>query len=121
MLDIEKVSEMTTRERILYEGENEFDDVHLDKASMGETTSTGGRSKHQSMDFSGSVFLIASNGHVLSLPIPSESPNDPLNWTKTRRALIGAILLFYGSIALFAVQTPGVLYSAFITSFKKEV
>lgn len=112
---------MSTRERILYEGENEFDDIQIDKASLGETTSTGGRSKHQSMDFSGSVFLIASNGHVLSLPIPSESPNDPLNWTKTRRSLIGIILLLYGSITLFTVQTPGVLYTAFITSFKKEV
>lgn len=116
-----EVTEMTPRERVLYEGENEFEDVQLDKESLGETTSTGGRSKHQSMDFSGSVFLIASNGHVLSLPIPSESPSDPLNWIKTRRILVFVILLLYSSVALFAVQTPGILYSAFMSSFTKEV
>lgn len=121
MQDVVEVTEMTARERALYEGENELEDVQLDKESLGETTSTGGRSKHQSMDFSGSVFLIASNGHVLSLPIPSESQNDPLNWVKTRRLLIFTILLLYGAVALFAIQTPGVLYTAFVSSFKKEV
>lgn len=112
---------ITPRERILFEGEEELDDVELSKQSLGETTPTGGRSKHQSMDFSGSVFLIASNGHILSLPIPSESPRDPLNWVKARRNLILAILLLYGAVAIFLVQTPGILYTAFMSEFKEEV
>ncbi|KAJ4387292.1 hypothetical protein N0V93_007881 [Gnomoniopsis smithogilvyi] len=120
MKDVANVTEMTASERILYEGENEFDDDQHDKESLGETTSTGGRSKHRSMDFSGSVFLIASNGHVLSLPIPSESPKDPLNWVRTRRVLVFVILLLFSSVAMFAVQTPGVMYTAFIASFTHE-
>lgn len=120
MKDI-NVSAMTVSERILYDGDTELEDVQLDQDSLGETTSTGGRSKHQSMDFSGSVFLIASNGHVLSLPIPSESPDDPLNWVKTRRALVFVILLLYGSVALFTVQAPGVLYTSLIQEFSTAV
>ncbi|KAJ4419494.1 hypothetical protein N0V82_004939 [Gnomoniopsis sp. IMI 355080] len=120
MQDGVEVTEMTAAERALYEGENEHEDVQLDKESLGETTSTGGRSKHQSMDFSGSVFLIASNGHVLSLPIPSESPNDPLNWVKTRRILIFTILLLQGSVAMFTIQTPGILYAAFMSNFTEK-
>lgn len=113
---------MSSHERFLYEGEDELESVHFDdKESLGETTTTGGRSKHRSMDLSGSVFLIASNGHVLNLPIPSESPDDPLNWANTRRLLIFAILVSYGAVSLFLIQTPGNLYSAFVSDFKEAV
>lgn len=119
--------EMTARERALYEGEDEFNDIDLDKnkdfdaESQGETTSTGGRSKHTSMDLAGSVFLIASNGRLLSLPIASESPNDPLSWDRSRRIFIFVILLIYSAIALFLIQTPGLLFKAFALSYDDEV
>lgn len=119
--------EMTARERALYEGEDEFNDIDLDKnknfdvESRGETTSTGGWSKHTSMDLAGSVFLIASNGRLLSLPIASESPNDPLSWDRSRRIFIFMILLIYSAIALFLIQTPGVLFKAFALSYDDEV
>lgn len=87
----------------------------------GETTSTGGRSKHMSMDLAGSVFLIASDGRLLSLPIPSESPHDPLNWSRSRRVFIWMLLLFYSTIAMFLIQTPGNLFHAFLADFDGDV
>lgn len=118
------MSVMTASERILYEGDDEMEDVELDEKSqksLGETTSTGGRSRHLSTDFSGSVFLIASNGQMLSLPIPSESPVDPLGWVVKRRMFILFILTLYGILSLFLIQTPGNLQTAFLAEFEVAV
>lgn len=114
--------QMTPRERVLYEGEM-MDEVEIedDDLSKGETTSTGGRSKYMSMDFAGSVFLITSQGRMLNLPIPSESPLDPLNWILARRLLVFTILLAYAVVALFLIQTPGNLYKAFLREFDGAV
>lgn len=119
-----KTLEMTVHERALYEGGGEdgieeMNDVDLE--SRGETTSTGGRSKHMSMDLAGSVFMIASDGRVLSLPIPSESFNDPLNWTRSRRILVIAIQVLYGTTALFLIQTPGNLFQALALEYTEKV
>lgn len=113
-------------ELALFEGTDEeastvgFDKPRASRYS-GETTSTGGRSKHTSMDLAGSVFLIASNGRLLSLPIPSESSHDPLNWDKSRRVFIWALLLVYSTIPMFLIQTPGNLFQAFLAEFDGEV
>lgn len=45
----------------------------------------------------------ASDGHTLLIPQPSEDPNDPLNWSSTRKHLflfiiaVAAFLPDYGS------------------------
>lgn len=115
------------RELALFEGmeDEEASTIGLDKPGhsgySGETTSTGGRSKHMSMDLAGSVFLIASNGRMLSLPIPSESPYDPLDWTQSRRVFIWTLLLIYSIIAMFLIQTPGNLFQALLAEFDGEV
>lgn len=116
--------EMTVHERALYEGESEDEIgemVDVDLESQGETTSTGGRSKHLSIDLAGSVFMIASDGRILSLPIPSESSSDPLTWTRSRRILIIAILVLYAATALFLIQTPGNLFEALALEYKEKV
>lgn len=99
---------------------DDFDKIRASGYS-GETNSTGGRSKHQSMDLAGSVFLIASNGRLLSLPIPSASPHDPLNWATSRRVFIWALLLVYSAVPMFLIQTPGNLFEAFLAEFDGEV
>lgn len=73
------------------------------------------------MDIAGSVFLIASDGRLLSLPIPSDSPTDPLNFEKKRRLFIYFTLLIHSAICMFSIQSPGNLYAAFLHTFTKEV
>lgn len=123
-------NKMSMRERMLYEGEDELRDVDLfddgatgrtDVESKGETTSTGGRSKHMSMDLAGSVFMIAADGRVLSLPIPSESSDDPLNWGFWRRLLILTIMGCFAAIASYTIQTPGNLFPALMREFTAKV
>ncbi|KAF3763350.1 hypothetical protein M406DRAFT_340946 [Cryphonectria parasitica EP155] len=72
------------------------------------------------MDLAGSVFLIASNGRMLSLPIASESPNDPLSWAKRRRIFIVVILLLHSALSMFLIETPGNLYKAFAKDFDEK-
>lgn len=116
-------SVLTASERALYEGEEDDNvyDVELNQGHQGALSSTGGRSKHPSEDFSGSVFLIGSNGHMLNLPIASESTNDPLSWSNSRRMFVFSILLLFGVIALFLIQTPGCLVGAFMREFDDAV
>lgn len=90
-------------------------------ATTETTSSTGGRSKYMSMDFAGSVYLISSDGQMLSLPIPSNSPDDPLTWSLARRLLIFTILTVFSALSMFLIQTPGSLYGAFVTDFTEEV
>lgn len=85
------------------------------------TSSTGGRSKYMSMDFAGSVYLISSDGRMLSLPIPSDSPDDPLTWSLARRLLIFTILTVFSALSMFLIQMPGSLYTAFSKDFTEEV
>ncbi|KAI3396085.1 hypothetical protein diail_502 [Diaporthe ilicicola] len=118
-----KEVEMTDTERALFDAESAIDSINkesiADYPSQAETTSST-RSKRASMDIAGSVFLIASDGRLLSLPIPSESPSDPLNFERSRRLFIYLILLVHSSICMFSIQSPGNLYKAFLHAFTKE-
>lgn len=119
-----KEVEMTNTERALFDWESTVDSINkesiADLPSQAETTSST-RSKRESMDIAGSVFLIASDGRLLSLPIPSESPSDPLNFERRRRLFIYATLLIHSAICMFSIQSPGNLYKAFLHTFTEEV
>lgn len=114
---------MSNTERALFDWESTVDSINKESIadpSQAETTSST-RSKRQSMDIAGSVFLIASDGRLLSLPIPSDSPSDPLNFEKKRRLFIYFTLLIHSAICMFSIQSPGNLYKAFLHTFTKEV
>lgn len=116
---------MTDTERALFDWESTVDSINKEsiadqQPSQAETTSST-RSKRESMDIAGSVFLIASDGRLLSLPIPSESPSDPLNFERRRRIFIYVILLLHSATCMFSIQSPGNLYKAFLHTFTKDV
>ncbi|TVY81185.1 putative MFS-type transporter [Lachnellula suecica] len=52
----------------------------------------------------GSVYLITSDGRTLSLPIPSDSLNDPLRWSLLRRSLALASMSMFTVVSLIIVQ-----------------
>lgn len=87
--------------------------------STSTSLSRSQRQKHDSFIMSGSVFLITSDGRTLSLPIPSESPYDPLNWSWKRRvvALTPGILFAWAGLILTtgASLTMNGLITDFIT------
>ncbi|KAF7514638.1 hypothetical protein G7054_g15138 [Neopestalotiopsis clavispora] len=85
------------------------------------TTATTKASKHQSIDMAGSVFLISSAGNVLRLPIPSNSPYDPLAWSWPRRIIAFCCLQLFSVVASFEVNIPGTLMPAFHAEFAKDV
>lgn len=68
----------------------------------------------------GSVFLIAGDGRMINLPIPSASPGDPLNWSLTKRVAIFCTMTFYSVVSLFAVQAPSLLLHAMEKEFTPE-
>lgn len=105
---------MAAHERNLYKGEDEMDDMELEKAANGD------KSRQQSLEHS-SIFFINPAGNVCRLPIPSTSPDDPLNWSRARRVFILAILTLYGAVAMFLVDLPGTLIPAFTSEFKANV
>jgi len=66
-----------------------------EETSPSKLTFTLPRSQRDSRNFSGSVFLISSDGRMLSLPIPTSSSRDPLNWSKMKRARAFIAIFFF--------------------------
>ena len=75
----------------------------------------------QSGDLSGSVFLIAANGSMLSLPIPSTSPRDPLNWSFNKRVRAFASMIFFSIVGLAEVQGPSLMLAGLSQEYASEV
>jgi hypothetical protein len=77
--------------------------------------------KRESYNLSGSIFLVTSSGRVLNLPVPSESPADPLNWGRWKT--VGAItaVAWYSIVSLTVVQAASMLYHGIMADFGGEV
>ena len=69
----------------------------------------------------GSVFLITSDGRTLRLPIPSPSPNDPLNWSSQKRVCALGALFFFTIVALVQVQGAGLLLAVLGEEYSADV
>ncbi|KAH9224888.1 major facilitator superfamily transporter, partial [Leptodontidium sp. 2 PMI_412] len=82
--------------------------------------STNLSSKRDSSQIPGTVYLITSNGEVLRLPIPSNSPQDPLNWGMKKRALAFLALASLGSTSLIVVQGASSMFSSLSKEFTLE-
>jgi len=78
-------------------------------------------SRRDTTDFSGDVFLIASDGTVLNLPVPSNSPRDPLNWSVAKRARAGLTVVFFSVIGLVLVQGPSLMFKELANEFGMRV
>ena len=83
--------------------------------------STSTRSKYESHDFSGSVFIISSDGRMLKLPIPTRSSRDPLNWSKMKRARAFFAIFFFSIVGLVLVQGPSLMFAPLGKEFSDEV
>jgi hypothetical protein len=75
----------------------------------------------QSGDLSGSVYLIAANGRMLNLPMPSTSPRDPLNWSFDKRVRAFASMIFFTVVALAEVQGPSLMLAGLSQEYASEV
>lgn len=60
----------------------------------------------------GSVYLVSGDGHLLSLPIPSSSPKDPLGWSLLKRCRIICIITAMGAIGVAIQQFPALIFKA---------
>jgi hypothetical protein len=80
----------------------------------------GQRSKYVSQDLSGSVFLIGANG-IISLPMPSRSRRDPLNWSPIKRAMAFVSLMWFSVIGLILVQGASLLFAGLALEFGPNV
>jgi hypothetical protein len=79
------------------------------------------RNKHDSFNMSGSVFLITSDGKTVSLPIPSESSCDPLNWKWQKRAVALSTVGIFAYSALIVTQGASVVSSGLAKEFSPDV
>jgi hypothetical protein len=69
----------------------------------------------------GSVFLVSGDGHLLSLPIPSNSPNDPLSWSLLKRCCIIFIITAFGTVGIAVQQFPPLITVALAKEMRKTV
>ncbi|KAF7866865.1 hypothetical protein EAF04_005706 [Stromatinia cepivora] len=74
-------------------------------------------SKRASRGLAGSVYLITFDGKTLSLPIPSKSYRDPLNWSLRKRAGALFSLCFFATIAYAIVQGPSLMLTPLANEF----
>ena len=79
------------------------------------------RSKRDSADLAGSVYLISGDGQILHLPIPSSSRHDPLNWSVTKRTMALVALMLFAVVALVQAQAAALLLHGLRRSFGSEV
>ncbi|PQE28797.1 major facilitator superfamily transporter protein [Rutstroemia sp. NJR-2017a WRK4] len=82
---------------------------------------TGNRSARDYSATQGSVYLITSDGRTLQLPVPSESPNDPLNWSSYRLFLALFSMSLFSIIGLVQVQGTSLLLGALENEYTPEV
>ena len=101
-------------------GEDSESFAHSNSGLSGRSTETI-RRKHESYNLSGSIFLVTSSGTTLSLPVPSQSPNDPLNWSqwKTGGAIIA--IAWYSIVSLTVVQGASMVYDGILIQFDGQV
>jgi hypothetical protein len=78
-------------------------------------------SEHAFCDLSGSVYLISSDGRMLSLPIPTRSTRDPLNWSTNKRARALLALIFFAVVGLVQVQGPSLMLNELAKEYSAEV
>ncbi|KAH6693361.1 major facilitator superfamily transporter [Leptodontidium sp. MPI-SDFR-AT-0119] len=74
-------------------------------------------SKRETLDISGSVYLISSDGRTINLPIPTHSERDPLNWSSTKRAGAFLALLVFSCAGLIVVQGASLMFKPLALEF----
>ena len=78
-------------------------------------------SRRESKLLAGSVYLISSDGKIISLPIPSTSRRDPLNWSIWKRAGALFSLAFFGMTGYTIVQGCPLLIDRLEMEFAGQV
>ncbi|KAI9166370.1 hypothetical protein HJFPF1_02470 [Paramyrothecium foliicola] len=66
-------------------------------------------SREELLNTAGSVFLVGSAGKIHRLPIPSDSPRDPLTWSLSKRLLALFALELYACVSHFELIIAGLL------------
>lgn len=79
------------------------------------------RLKRESFNLSGSTYLITNTGKTIKLPVPSNSPADPLNWSQCKS--VGAVfaIVLFSIVCLTAAQGAAVMLQGIQQDFQHEV
>ena len=115
--EVKKMAWPLNKLRFLPAGEERRDD-HDEESQV---SSAAERSKHESFDFAGSVFLITDEGKTLHLPMPSKSKHDPLNWGKWKSVGAMVSLWWYSIANLTAVQAASLMMGGVTRDFSEQV
>ncbi|KAH8711828.1 hypothetical protein GQ44DRAFT_690010 [Phaeosphaeriaceae sp. PMI808] len=91
--------------------------TQLDVKSVSKTPI---QAKRESYNLSGSTYLITNTGRTLKLPVPSNSKDDPLNWSmwKTAGAMFSVAL--FSIVCLTAAQAASVFLEGIHQEFQRE-
>lgn len=79
------------------------------------------RRKHESYNGSGSVFLITGTGKTLKLPVPSDSPADPLGWGTWKRAGVFLAVYWYSIVSIVVTQAASMILHEISHEFEQDV
>ncbi|KAK1994872.1 MFS general substrate transporter [Colletotrichum falcatum] len=84
---------------------------------MSRSSSSRAGHRPASGELSGSIYLITSAGQTLKLPMPSNSPYDPLGWSLPRRALAMGVLILYSVVSVSETQAASLMYPLLAAEF----
>ncbi|KAH9225960.1 hypothetical protein K456DRAFT_1934377 [Colletotrichum gloeosporioides 23] len=84
---------------------------------MSSTTSSRASQRPVSADLAGSIYLITSDGKTLKLPMPSNSPYDPLNWSPRKRIVALCVIALYSVVSMMETQAASLMYRSLATEF----
>lgn len=72
---------------------------------------------HSSKHVDGDIQLLDANNKVQNIPIPTDSPRDPLNWSKTRKLLVIISCCWFSIMSLALVGNAGPLIPYWVAAY----
>lgn len=88
---------------------------------MSSTTSSRASQRPVSADLAGSIYLITSDGKTLKLPMPSNSPYDPLKWSPRKRIVALCVIALYSVVSMMETQAASLMYRSLAAEFNAGV
>jgi hypothetical protein len=68
----------------------------------------------------GTVRLFDSEGNIRKVPVPSNDPADPLNWSSWKRCLVLMSLSVFGVAGFGVIQSTPLFFGQIIAEYERE-
>ncbi|KAH8810680.1 major facilitator superfamily domain-containing protein [Xylogone sp. PMI_703] len=74
----------------------------------------------QTEHIEGTVRLFDADGGIRKIPIPSQDPTDPLNWSLFKRCVVLTSLCMFGTAGFGVIQSTPLFFGEIIAEYERE-